>query len=1186
MRNKLLSLIAMALVALGINAQTWTKPEIETTEPVSGGVFMLMNVEAEQFLSGGSSWYGWATSTVLVDAVKTTPLSFTLTEDSEIGGWTFARTTDGKFTFISGDYDGRGEMHVDMGTQGHNYFEILKQDNGYYHIRAIAADDSYGADVLDDYENKCWGWGGPESDYPTAVFAFVTPEDGYFCDWAFVAPETFSLYSAKVKLYATAQEADEYEIDYSIYTEAYNGTDQEAVEAAIAELKTLIAHVKVDQYLAGATEDAPKDGTPLLENPSFDTGIEGWTLGSGSATPATMAWDGQGANTSGLMAGEGDDSWGRNCEVYNAAFDISQKLEYMPAGVYKFTCQGFYRNDDQSTKAVLYAILPDGTEQVSPLANIEDYATEEQLYSAGAWYDDVQKNGLWVPNGMNGAMYHFHHKTGENEEYDYTSTLTIILDEPVENLVIGVRTTTAGTWVIFDNFTLTYYGVPVVDPYKTQLDELIAKLEKQYPEEDWEEVKAEQAVKDAFLAAIETAKAATENYTEQIDLVNEATDNLAQSITLYATIRAKIEELERTKEELTAQWPEIDEPMSELIDGLADGYDNGTLTSDDITGIDDKLKEIINDYISNYAQPGDELTLLLVNPSFDKGDASGWNRTGANPAVEHFNQGFNETGSMTAEYIEEVGEKPVEEWGYNCEVYHAAFDLSQTIKNMPAGVYEFSCQGFWRGKNQHSNDTDDTPGQLYGIANGKEQTDNLANLNDCSTEDQLFANGGWGDDQMANDGSGWVPYCMSGAMYHFHHKNDGENYDYTSKVKIVLTEPSDVTVGVRTTSNGTWVIFDNFRIKYLGEDLQEYYEIIQSLIDQANEALNHETTVLTAEAENALNDAINEGDDVAGNERDRDACLAAIDKLRDAITLANETMKVLNEMEALCLLLNDQAVNADGTTDFFDVLDQTANRLIDPDNQFESIAAVEQEMVDLKKAFMAYVMSQPGVEGATEENPVDITAAIFNPDFELLNANFWTIESLGDNNGYQGAIYSNEREEENITIEHFVETWIPAANGVLKDGTISQQLCAALPEGYYVLRCDAHAVNQGGYPEDGIQGVYLMARDETTTWKEPIAVDEGVTSGLPKHFSVAFHSNGVDPITVGILVEATNANWLAADNFTLEYVGKEAPTEVEGIAIDVEPITKPVVIYNLAGQRVSKATKGIYIINGKKMLVK
>ena len=70
---------------------------------------------------------------------------------------------------------------------------------------------------------------------------------------------------------------------------------------------------------------------------------------------------------------------------------------------------------------------------------------------------------------------------------------------------------------------------------------------------------------------------------------------------------------------------------------------------------------------------------------------------------------------------------------------------------------------------------------------------------------------------------------------------------------------------------------------------------------------------------------------------------------------------------------------------------------------------------------------------------------------------------------------------------------------------------------------------------------------------------------------------------MGIFVKETNVNWIAADNFKLFYVGKEG-SAVEGIA--AETGNKSFAIYNLAGQRVAKAVRGLYIINGKKVVVK
>ena len=174
------------LSSIGVRKSGWTPHAlIPADKIVSGNQYQVKNVESGMFLAGGTSWYSWATSAVLVDPSQSTPLTFTLTQDSNNGGWAFARTSDNLHTFISGSMDGKGEMHVDMSrNQGHDYFEIIKQPNGYFHIRAVATDDTYG-DNMEGYTDKCWGWEGAESTYPTAVYATVKPSDGYACDWEF-----------------------------------------------------------------------------------------------------------------------------------------------------------------------------------------------------------------------------------------------------------------------------------------------------------------------------------------------------------------------------------------------------------------------------------------------------------------------------------------------------------------------------------------------------------------------------------------------------------------------------------------------------------------------------------------------------------------------------------------------------------------------------------------------------------------------------------------------------------------------------------------------------------------------------------------------------------------------------------------------------------------------------------------
>ncbi len=1189
MRKKLLSLVAMAFVAIAAIAQSWQAPVRpalpEGTDPVSGEVYRVLNVEAGQFLAGGKSFFSWSTTAVLSDYENS--IQFTLTHefDEELGddlGWTF-KCFDGTwpncYVFISGNGIEGNAMHVDNATDVHRYFELLKQSDGYYHIRTSELDDTYGS-IMENWASLYWGWGGAGSTYPNGIYASVDPEDGYYCDWIFgqwtedeiaLVETAFELYRARLSLYNKAQEAATYSIDYTPFTEAYNGESLEDIQEAIDQLNVMIAHVKVEQVLDGATEDSPKDGTSLLTNPSFDEDMKGWTIGKGSATPATMTWDAQGIND-GAMAGQGDDSWGKNCEVYNAAFDISQTLPYMPAGVYKFTCQGFYRNDTQNTKAQLYAILPDGTEQTAYLSNIKDYPTDERLWTSGSsWFNDVELDGKWIPNGMNGAMYHFHHYTGDNEDPDYTSTLRIILDEPVENLTIGVRTTTDGTWVIFDNFTLTYYGMPSIDPYQTVLEELVAKLEAKY---NMDEIYANAEVKEAFTAALEAAKTVKSEFQEEIAKVNAAEEALEASIEDYKRLNSIYEQWsEKAATVDGTKWAEAANEVADKLEEINEGYTTGSYTVEDIDAAEDFVSNTFANVIGDLVEKGDDLTFLLNNPGFDT-DFSGWDLTEESVAPVW--------GGAPVTYINLEGEEVTLEGG-NAERYHAAFDMFQTIKNMPAGLFTLSCQAFERDDNGAGIEA-----ELYAILpDGTEKTVKLLNLKADGSETQLF-DGTQGTDNRPDlmNGSLWIPDGMNGANIYF-----AEGF-YKNFFDFRVDERGDITIGVRTKSTGDWVLFDDFKIVYKGDDANAYKETLERLIDEAENILvdaengehiytTNSITNLDSETQNAGN--MLDNIDTASKEE----VVAVIDKLQAAIDYANKSVELIDKLTETGAfyqeLLNNTTAVSDNS-ELQDLLDQ-----IDLlGGTYDTNEEIEGWLAEMPVKWFAYVLNQDGFSTATEQDPLNITDLILNPSFDMGNASYWTIESLGDNNQYQSASYTNEVAAEDdpnygVTISGFAECWRNGA--ILSDGMIYQTLAAALPAGYYRLECDGHAVAQMGYPEGGIQGAYLAATNGTTYWQTAMGVKEGGNSAEPRHYAVDFESNGTDLITVGLRTLSTNANWITGDNFELYYLGTTAPTAVERIDAATEA-HKAVVIYNLAGQRVQKPVRGLYIINGRKVLVK
>ncbi len=175
---------------------------------------------------------------------------------------------------------------------------------------------------------------------------------------------------------------------------------------------------------------------------------------------------------------------------------------------------------------------------------------------------------------------------------------------------------------------------------------------------------------------------------------------------------------------------------------------------------------------------------------------------------------------------------------------------------------------------------------------------------------------------------------------------------------------------------------------------------------------------------------------------------------------------------------------------------------------------------------------------SSEDNPLDITKyTIVNPDFENGMAPWTITEGMGKNLQVQAKAYENN----GVTVKNWIESWL-AQPGTLKDGVISQTI-TGLPEGRYRIECDAIAVQQSGEIDMMDQtGVYLFYNNGSYTvhGEEPISTGDG----LPEHFSFDFDYSGAETMTIGLMAENTNCNWMGMDNFRLYAIGecKDSPS--------------------------------------------
>ena len=206
---------------------------------------------------------------------------------------------------------------------------------------------------------------------------------------------------------------------------------------------------------------------------------------------------------------------------------------------------------------------------------------------------------------------------------------------------------------------------------------------------------------------------------------------------------------------------------------------------------------------------------------------------------------------------------------------------------------------------------------------------------------------------------------------------------------------------------------------------------------------------------------------------------------------------------------------------------------------------------------------------ATAENGVDATFLLKNPNFNRndLRVSAWQVSEDCTNKNLNGGNNVNN------CAESYHSTF-----------TISQ-LVENAPKGLYKLTA------QGYYRQDGeeaeaapkffIGDATAEVPAQTGTEGDMAAASESFTAGLYTIEPIEFVFNG-EELTVGVTGTAAN-QWVVFDNFRLTYYGPKT-VGISELTSDKSQNAKA--IYNLNGQKVQHMTKGLYIRDGKKVLVK
>ena len=329
--------------------------------------------------------------------------------------------------------------------------------------------------------------------------------------------------------------------------------------------------------LANATEDNPMSATFLISNPGFNRNIStaGWTMVAGNKN----------------LSGGADNN--RCAESWQSTFTLSQAIT-VPNGYYKVRAQAALTDYTNAYDGTDYPVVYAGDDATVPFNSMDE--------------SDRGTNMNTLSNSFTAGKYFT----------EWTDLVTVT----TKSLTIGVKGTRTNTWCIWDNFQLMYYGPLDLSSYKAELDAAIEKAEAID-----EKMNAEVAT--ALATAISTYKGKTydneEDYGAAIAAVNTAISAANTSVANYASVKSAIEAAAVS----VATLDEAGKEAYNIVE-VQTAYDEASITDDTYTTYISKIDVAVAAAAKAQTTPGADMTLAIVNPSFETGNYNGWTTATSN----------------------------------------------------------------------------------------------------------------------------------------------------------------------------------------------------------------------------------------------------------------------------------------------------------------------------------------------------------------------------------------------------------------------------------------------------------------------------------------------------------------------------------------------------------------------------
>ena len=955
-------------------ALTFTDPGWSALQETPGSqqTYYIYHVATGKFVTNGNWKNNWNAELVVAD--EGTPLTLSYGEDYQLAyldendenynpnlGYrlsAFEAPTNSGLHEIYLLHSG-GVMCVNHSNQGHMLWDITKQDNGYYRITVAASDPILGAGT--EFEGRCWaveeGDNGVNGIMDMNAADYNNPQ----ADWQFVAEDVYEAYNAKKNVLKPAIEEAEATpgVDCSAEKALYDKADATAEEITAAA-EALDAKV-LEAKCSSASPQNPVDVSDLMANPKFDGNANGWTT-EREADPTgqqdNWLYQGSTQNTSDGTTFAGFwERWNPNAPQMD--WSIHQNLNNIPNGRYKLTA---------------YVLTNKKADEGGP-QGLYVYAT-----SFGAETRSSEQP-LGSPDGAG-----------------YASPISVEFDVINGAVTVGFKAVDYNSnWAGVDNFKLEFMGAAAAE---TTARALLAKAIEDANANLNTVGKTSRAGMTRFQEVVNLATQAQQNTEVSDDSLSALSDQL---IAEFDTLKADADayaELQTITKGMAEKMSDPDSPYNGMLIGteyfnyygeLMVGYNAGTFDPKEIGGVQAKADSLYTETIAALLTSGktNNVTGMLVNPTFENNSTSGWSGTGATGVKD----GMLEMYDKNYDFYQEFTGMPAGTYEMTLQGFHR--DFYQEFTGMPAGTYEMTLQGFHRPSDNDNCQTawgvEGDP--YYEVEAYAYVNDVLAELNHCYDHvTDTVVNGDdialvVGDESI--NGKYAVNNITSASMVLAHG-------DYPVTVKGYVGRDGILRVGVKLDNQQTqcWSAFGHFKIKYLGAaDMSGANSTLNELIGLAK-TLAAGDTLATADTRKALNDAVTAANNAVSGTLTEETYQSNTEAL-------NKAMADFNDAIAAAAALEAKATNHDakmmasgensyeqyaGTEGYDELADLTEGILIDYVDamaDFESVAQIEQFSTDLDKAYSKMVTADFDGTGASQEDASDATVFIINPSFSV-----------------------------------------------------------------------------------------------------------------------------------------------------------------------------------------------------------